>query len=55
MSKTKFSEVINLITAVIDLIRELVPIAGDALSLVQRISEVVKDFKKELSDDNSEI
>lgn len=51
MSKTKFSEVISLITAVIDLIRELVPIAGDALALVQRISQVVKDFKKELNDE----
>lgn len=51
MSKTKFVEVINLITAVIDLIRELVPIAGDALALVQRISQVVKDFKEELNDE----
>lgn len=51
MSKTKFTEVINLITAVIDLIRELVPIAGDALALVQRISQVVKDFKEELNDE----
>ena len=55
MSKTKFKEVINLITAVVDLIRELVPIAGDALVLVNRISEVVKEFKEELSYDNVEI
>lgn len=50
MSKTKFTEVINLITAVIDLIRELVPIAGDALALVQRISQVVKEFKEDVGD-----
>lgn len=50
MSKAKFTEVINLITAVIDLIRELVPIASDALALVQRISQVVKEFKEELND-----
>lgn len=55
MSKTKFSEVINLITAVIDLIRELVPIAGDALALVQRISQVVKDFKAELTYDSDAV
>ena len=50
MSKTKFAEVVNLITAIIDLVRELVPIAGDALALVQRISQVVKEFKEDVSD-----
>lgn len=52
MSKKKFEEVMDLIGAIFDFIAELVPLGRDGISLVKRITEVVKDFKKELSDDD---
>lgn len=51
MSKRKFEEVMDLIGAIFDFISELVPLGRDGISLVKRITQVVKDFKKELNDD----
>lgn len=50
MAKTKFAEVLDLIRAVLALITELVPIASDAIGLVNRVREVVADYKATLKD-----
>lgn len=50
MAKTKFAEVLDLIRAVLALITELVPIASDAIGLVNRVREVVADYKETLKD-----
>lgn len=55
MSKSKFSEVIDLIRATLALIVELVPIATTALDLVHRITEVVKEYKASLEDEQEPI
>lgn len=51
MAKTKFAEVLDLIRAVLALITELVPIASDAIGLVNRVREVVADYKATLNDE----
>lgn len=48
MAKTKFAEVLDLIRAVLALITELVPIASDAIGLINRVREVVADYKATL-------
>lgn len=53
MAKTKFAEVLDLIKAVLALITELVPIASDAVGLVNRVRQVVADYKATLSDDSA--
>lgn len=50
MAKSKFAEVLDLIKAVLALITELVPIASDAIGLVNRVREVVADYKATLKD-----
>lgn len=54
MAKNDFKTVIALIRAFFKLLTELVPIAGDCLDIIDRISAVVQDYKaeKELSNGN---
>lgn len=54
MAKNKFAEVLDLIRATLALIVELVPIATTALDLVNRIREVVAQYKEELKDEERE-
>lgn len=54
MAKNDFKTVIALIRAFFKLITDLVPIAGDCLDLIDRISQIIADYKAEkgLANDN---